>query len=151
VVAVIGHFLVGLGWAAAVVLGAILAPPDPVAATSVAGKTGLPHRLVVILEGKGLVNDAVATVAYGIALEALTTGKFETTHILRALLQEVPVGGAVRGRAGLHAAIFVGPGLVPSRASGRTHSLELFALCQYRTGFPAARTADRRDRGRLAG
>jgi Na+/H+ antiporter len=99
VVAVIGHFLVGLGWAAAIVLGAIVAPPDPVAATSVAGKTGLAHRLVVILEGEGLVNDAVAIVAYGIALEALTTGKFDATHALLALLQEAPVGVAI-GLAG---------------------------------------------------
>ncbi|MBG6075223.1 sodium:proton antiporter [Polaromonas sp. CG_9.11] len=99
-VALIGHFLVGLGWAAAVVLGAILAPPDPVAATAVAGKTGLSHRLVVILEGEGLVNDAVAIVAYGVALEALTTGKFEATHALLALLQEVPIGVAVGLAAG---------------------------------------------------
>jgi NhaP-type Na+/H+ or K+/H+ antiporter len=94
-VTVIGHFLVGLDWAAAVVLGAILAPPDPVSATAVAGKTGLSHRLVVILEGEGLVNDAVAIVAYGIALEALTTGKFEAAHALLALLVEVPIGVAV--------------------------------------------------------
>ncbi len=100
VVAVIGHFLVGLGWAAAVVLGAILAPPDPVAATAVAGKTGISHRLVVILEGEGLVNDAVAIVAYGIALEALTTGKFEATHALLALLQEAPIGVTVGLAAG---------------------------------------------------
>lgn len=100
VVAVIGHFLVGLGWAAAVVLGAILAPPDPVAATAVAGKTGLSHRLVVILEGEGLVNDAVAIVAYGIALEALTTGKFEATHVVLALLREAPIGVAVGLAAG---------------------------------------------------
>ena len=92
VVAVIGHFMVGLGWAAAVILGAILAPPDPVAATAVAGKTGLSHRLVVILEGEGLVNDAVAIVAYGIALEALTTGEFSAAHAVLALLKEAPIG-----------------------------------------------------------
>ena len=49
IAAVIGHAFAGLGWAAAFVLGAILAPPDPVAPTAVAGKTGLSHRLVVIL------------------------------------------------------------------------------------------------------
>lgn len=49
---------------------AILAPPDPVAATAVAGKTGLSHRLVVILEGEGLVNDAVAIVALGLMLRS---------------------------------------------------------------------------------
>ena len=105
VVAVIGHFLVGLGWAAAVVLGAILAPPDPVAATAVAGKTGLSHRLVVILEGEGLVNDAVAIVAYGIALEALTTGKFDAAHAVLALLKEAPLGVAVGLAAGWLASV----------------------------------------------
>jgi len=54
--AVIGHAFAGLSWAAAFVLGAIIAPPDPVAATAVASKTGIAHRLVVILEGEGLVN-----------------------------------------------------------------------------------------------
>ena len=105
VVAVIGHFLVGLGWAAAAVLGAILAPPDPVAATAVAGKTGLSHRLVVILEGEGLVNDAVAIVAYGVALEALTTGRFEAAHVGLALLQAVPIGVAIGLAAGWLASV----------------------------------------------
>ncbi len=70
IAAVIAHAYAGLGWAAAFVLGAILAPPDPVAATAVAGKTGLSHRLVVILEGEGLVNDAVAIVALGLMLRS---------------------------------------------------------------------------------
>ncbi|MDQ6684560.1 MAG: cation:proton antiporter, partial [Pseudomonadota bacterium] len=100
VVALIGHAYAGLGWAAAFVLGAILAPPDPVAATAVAGKTGLSHRLVVILEGEGLVNDAVAIVAYGIALTALTTGQFDATDALLAVLREAPIGVAVGLAAG---------------------------------------------------
>lgn len=100
IVAVIGHAYAGLGWAAAAVLGAILAPPDPVAATAVAGKTGLSHRLVVILEGEGLVNDAVAIVAYGIALQALQTGHFDATQALLAVLKEAPIGVAVGLSAG---------------------------------------------------
>lgn len=95
VVAFIGHSLAGLGWAAALVLGAIVAPPDPVAATAVAGKTGLSHRLVVILEGEGLVNDAVAIVAYAIALAALASGKFSLPHALLELVYEAPVGVVV--------------------------------------------------------
>ena len=100
IAAVIAHAYAGLGWAAALVLGAILAPPDPVAATAVAGKTGLSHRLVVILEGEGLVNDAVAIVAYGIALAALRTGQFDTTGAVLALLREAPIGVAVGLAAG---------------------------------------------------
>ncbi len=95
VAAVVGHALVGLPWTAAVLLGAILAPPDPVAATAVAGKTGLSHRLVVILEGEGLVNDAVAIVAYGIALHALVAGHFDIRQALWSLLREAPLGVAV--------------------------------------------------------
>jgi len=92
VAAVVGHVMVGLTWAAAFVLGAIIAPPDPVAATSVAGKTGLSHRLVVILEGEGLVNDAVAIIAYGLALEAVRSGEFTWGHALWSLLRETPTG-----------------------------------------------------------
>lgn len=100
VAAIVGHVLVGLPWAAAILLGAILAPPDPVAATAVASKTGLSHRLVVILEGEGLVNDAVAIVAYGIALQALVTSQFEPTEALWALLRDAPLGVAVGWTAG---------------------------------------------------
>ena len=92
VAAVVGHVLLGLSWAAAFVLGAIIAPPDPVAATAVAGKTGLSHRLVVILEGEGLVNDAVAIVAYGIAVEALVSGHFAWGNVFWTLLRETPTG-----------------------------------------------------------
>jgi Na+/H+ antiporter len=95
VAAVVGHALAGLPWVAAVLLGAILAPPDPVAATAVAGKTGLSHRLVVILEGEGLVNDAVAILAYGIALQALVAGHFDIRAALWSLLREAPLGVAV--------------------------------------------------------
>lgn len=95
IAAVMAHLVLGFGWAAAVILGAILAPPDPVAATSVASKTGLSNRLVVILEGEGLVNDAVAIVIYGIALEALTTGDFKVSQALLMLLKEAPLGVAI--------------------------------------------------------
>lgn len=92
VAAIVGHALVGLPWAAAFALGTIIAPPDPVAATSVASKTGLPHRLVVILEGEGLVNDAVAIVAYGIAVDALVSGHFAWGEVFWSLLRETPTG-----------------------------------------------------------
>ena len=57
----------GLPIAAAVALGALVAPPDPVAATAVAGQLGLPRRLVSILEGEGLFNDVTAIVLYHVA------------------------------------------------------------------------------------
>ncbi|MDI1253666.1 sodium:proton antiporter [Thermomonas sp.] len=100
VTAVFGHVVAGLPWAAALVLGAIVAPPDPVAATTVAAKTGLSHRLVVILEGEGLVNDAIAIVAYGIALKAATTGYFSWSDAAMALAKAGPLGIAVGLTAG---------------------------------------------------
>ncbi|MEU0336227.1 Na+/H+ antiporter [Streptomyces sp. NPDC006193] len=76
-VAVVAHAVVpGLPIAAAVALGALIAPPDPVAATSVAGQLGLPRRLVSILEGEGLFNDVTAIVLYNVAIAAALSGTF---------------------------------------------------------------------------
>jgi Na+/H+ antiporter len=94
-VAAVAHAMVGIPWAAAFVLGAIVAPPDPVAASSVAGETGLSHRLVVILEGEGLINDAVAIVAYHLALMAASTGQFTWGGTGLALAREAPLGVVV--------------------------------------------------------
>ena len=75
-VAALGHTMLGLPWSVAVVLGAIVSPPDPVAATAVAGRVGLPRRMVSILEGEGLLNDATALVLYKMAVAAAVTGAF---------------------------------------------------------------------------
>ncbi|MFE3324779.1 Na+/H+ antiporter [Streptomyces sp. NPDC059176] len=55
---------------AALVLGAVVAPPDAVAATAIARRLGLPHRITTILQGESLVNDATAITAYRVALAA---------------------------------------------------------------------------------
>ncbi|MER7839918.1 Na+/H+ antiporter [Streptomyces sp. NPDC096040] len=76
-VAVVANAIVpGLPIAAAVALGALVAPPDPVAATAVAGQLGLPRRLVSILEGEGLFNDVTAIVLYHVAIAAVVSGTF---------------------------------------------------------------------------
>lgn len=76
-VAGVAHALVpGLPLAAAVALGALVAPPDPVAATAVAGRLGLPRRMVSLLEGEGLFNDVTAIVLYHVAIAAVVTGSF---------------------------------------------------------------------------
>ncbi|MEV4337224.1 Na+/H+ antiporter [Streptomyces sp. NPDC049590] len=76
-VAFVAHQIVpGLPFAAAIALGALIAPPDPVAATSVAGQLGLPRRLVSILEGEGLFNDVTAIVLYHVAIAAAVSGTF---------------------------------------------------------------------------
>jgi monovalent cation/hydrogen antiporter len=77
VVACVAHAIIpSLPWAAAFALGAIVSPPDAVAATSVIRRLAVPHRIVSILEGESLLNDATALVALQFAVAALVTGKF---------------------------------------------------------------------------
>ncbi|HEX5578069.1 MAG TPA: cation:proton antiporter, partial [Candidatus Limnocylindria bacterium] len=72
-VGLILHALVpSMGWAAAFALGAIVSPPDAVSATAIAQRLGLPRRVVTILEGESLLNDATALVALNTALGAAT-------------------------------------------------------------------------------
>src|SRR3712207_1289800 len=69
VVAVVAHAVVdGLSWPAAFVLGAVVSPTDPIAATSIASRLGAPRRYVTIVEGESLVNDATALIAYKYAV-----------------------------------------------------------------------------------
>ena len=72
-VAAVVHWLVpDLGWAASIAIGAVVAPPDAVAATAVAKRIGLPRRVVTILEGESLLNDATALVALRTAIAFLS-------------------------------------------------------------------------------
>jgi CPA1 family monovalent cation:H+ antiporter len=75
-VAVVARVITDISWPAAFVLGAVVAPTDPLAATSIARRFGLPRRIVTIVEGESLVNDATALVLYGVAVTAVTTGAF---------------------------------------------------------------------------
>src|SRR6201991_4812884 len=73
-VAVLAHWLVpGMPWAAAIALGAIVAPPDAAAATAILRQVKLPHRLLKILEGESLLNDASALLIYRVAVGAALT------------------------------------------------------------------------------
>jgi monovalent cation/hydrogen antiporter len=96
-VAAVAHaILPEITWPAAFVLGAIVSPPDPVAAVAVMRKLGAPRQIVILLEGEGLVNDATALVAYRIGVAAVVTGAFSPG---RAALQFLVTGagGAVVG------------------------------------------------------
>jgi Na+/H+ antiporter len=76
-VAVAAHAVVdGLTWPAAFALGAIVSPTDPLAATAIARRLGVPRRLITVLEGESLVNDATALVAYRVAVAAAVSGSF---------------------------------------------------------------------------
>jgi monovalent cation/hydrogen antiporter len=98
-VAVVAHALVaGLPWAAAFALGAIVSPTDPLAATAIARRLGVPRRLVTVLEGESLVNDATALVAYRLAVAAVVAGSFTLWEAgLRFVVGAV--GGVVIGLA----------------------------------------------------
>ncbi|MBQ0849715.1 Na+/H+ antiporter [Streptomyces sp. BH-SS-21] len=96
VVAAVAHSIVpGLPIAAAVALGALVAPPDPVAATAVAGQLGLPRRLVSILEGEGLFNDVTAIVLYHVAIAAAISGSFSVQGAALDFLLSAVVAVAV--------------------------------------------------------
>jgi len=98
VVAAVVHTVTELPWAAAFVLGAIVSPTDAIAATTVAQRLGVPRRIVTILEGESLVNDATGIVAYRVAVAAVITGAFS---VWEASLQFVvgAVGGVAVGFA----------------------------------------------------
>lgn len=76
-VAWVAHtFIPGFGWAEAFVLGAIISPPDAVAATAATKGLPVPKRIITILEGESLVNDATGLIAYRYAVAAVVTGTF---------------------------------------------------------------------------
>ena len=76
-VAVVAHYFIpGFGWAESFVLGAIISPPDAVAATAATKGLKLPKRIITILEGESLVNDATGLIAYRYAIAAVATGSF---------------------------------------------------------------------------
>jgi monovalent cation/hydrogen antiporter len=79
-VAVVAHALTGLPWPAAFVLGAIISPTDAIAATAIADRLRVPQRIVTILDGESLVNDATALVAYRFAIAAMISGRFSLSE-----------------------------------------------------------------------
>ena len=89
-IALIAHALIGLPWAAAFVLGAILAPTDPVAAEAIFRRLGVPGRVSTIVGGESLVNDGSGLVAYRLAVAAVVTGTFS---VWEAGLSFLLVGG----------------------------------------------------------
>ena len=80
-VAAVAHaFVDGLSWPSAFVLGAIVSPTDPLAATSIARRLGVPRKLVTIVEGESLVNDGTGLVLYRVAIAAVVTGSFSAFY-----------------------------------------------------------------------
>jgi CPA1 family monovalent cation:H+ antiporter len=74
IVAAAMHWLLHWPWAVGFVLGAVVSPPDAVAPMAIARRLGIPKRILLILEGEGLVNDATALILFSFAIGAVTTG-----------------------------------------------------------------------------
>ena len=118
-VAVCVHAVVpGLSWEAAFVLGAIVSPTDPVAATAIAGRLGVPRRVVTVVEGESLINDATAITAYRVALAAITAGSFSLVDAGGEFVKGAVGrrGDRARGRLGDRA------GALPSSTTRRSSS-----------------------------
>lgn len=97
VVAVIAKWLVpDLPWAAAIALGAIVAPPDAAAATAVLRSVKLPYRALKILEGESLLNDASALLIYRVAIGAIGSSSFKLSEVAPALVVAL-IGSLILG------------------------------------------------------
>jgi monovalent cation/hydrogen antiporter len=94
-VAVIGHELIDLPWAMAFALGAIVSPTDPAAATAIMRRVGAPRRMVNVLEGESLFNDATALVAYKVAVSAAIGASVSASHTVLEFLVEAGGGIAI--------------------------------------------------------
>ena len=98
VAAIVRLVIPEMPWAPAIALGAIVAPPDAVAATAVLRPLKPPHRLLTILEGESLLNDASALLIYRLAVGAVAAGNFSVSAIGPALLLAV-TGSIILGPA----------------------------------------------------
>jgi monovalent cation/hydrogen antiporter len=97
-VAVVAHYLVGLPWGVAFVLGAIVSPTDAVAASATAQRLGLARRIVTVLEGESMVNDATGLVVYRFAVAAVVSGLF-SLGVASLQFVVVSAGGLLLGLA----------------------------------------------------
>jgi monovalent cation/hydrogen antiporter len=97
VVAVVAHAAIdNMSWSAAFVLGAVVSPTDPIAATAIMRRLGVPRRIVTVVEGESLVNDGTALVLYRVAVVAAVSGTFSlwnaSWHLLWSVVAGVGIG-----------------------------------------------------------
>jgi Na+/H+ antiporter len=127
------YFLPDLPWAAAIALGALLAPPDAVAALAVMKAVSPPHRIRAVLEGESLLNDASSLLIYSLAVAAVVHGSFEASDILPAFFL-VSVASVVVG--------YVLARLI-GRATALIHDPATATIIQFVTTFGIWMLADR--------
>jgi monovalent cation/hydrogen antiporter len=127
-VAVVARWIIpGLPWAAAVALGAIVAPPDAAAATAVLRQLRPPHRVLVVLEGESLFNDASALLVYRLAVGAAVTGAFAGWRAIPALLAAA-LGSVVLGAVLSRALIWLAPRITDVATAVVVQFLSTFAV-----------------------
>lgn len=114
-----------MAWPVAIALGAIVAPPDAAAATSVLRAVPVPHRVRVVLEGESLFNDATSLLTYRLAVAAATVG-LVTGWSLVAMLSWMALGSVLLGYAA---------GWLASRINGRIEDAPLAILIQFTATF----------------
>jgi CPA1 family monovalent cation:H+ antiporter len=125
-VAVVVHTLLpAMPWAAAIVLGAVVAPPDAVAATAVLRQLRPPHRLLTILEGESLLNDASALLIYRLAVGAAVANSFSIAAVAPAFL--LAVAGSVAAGLAL--------GWLTLRLMERVHHVPTSIILQFVSTF----------------
>jgi monovalent cation/hydrogen antiporter len=131
-VAVAAHQLVaGMSWEAAFVLGAIVSPTDPLAATTVMRRLDAPRRIVSAIEGEGLFNDATALVAYKVAVTAVVAGSFSLADAGLEFVLSAAGGVAI----GLAAGVLLGE--IRRRTADTQVNVTLSLLTGYAAFIPA--------------
>ena len=125
-VAVVAHTAVSdMPWSAAFVLGAVVAPTDPIAATAIMRRLGVPRRLVSIIESESLVNDGTALVLFRVAVVAAVTGEFSVWDVSWRFVWAV-VGGIAIGMA---------VGFVVAETRRRVHNPPVEVTISLMTGY----------------
>jgi len=117
----------GMPWAAAVALGAIVAPPDAAAATAVLRQLRPPHRILVILEGESLFNDASALLIYRLAVGAAMTGAFAGWAVVPTFLGAA-LGSVILGAALSRVTIWLVPRITDVATAVVVQFLSTFAV-----------------------
>jgi len=132
------HEFVGLGWGPAFVLGAIVSPPDAVAAMAITRRVRVPAVVSTLLEGESLVNDASALVAYRIAVAAVVTGVFSLADAT-VQFAVVSVGGIAVGLAGAWLVMRLHTWLNRKKLADSKTTIAITLLTPYALYLPAER------------
>jgi Na+/H+ antiporter len=135
-VAVVAHAIIpGMPWGAAFALGAIVSPTDPLAGATIMRRLGVPRRIVSMVEGEGLFNDATALVAYRVAVVAVVDGSFSLGHAILRFFVSV-VGGVAIGLA---------VGWIIAFIRERTEDIQVSITISLLSGYMAFIPADQLD------